>query len=233
MLKPYVICHMLQSGNGRVTGDFLSSDECREAREIYFRLNREYGADAFGCGSVTMAESFTQGYYPDLSEYSIDGIDYEDYFADVESRYFAVAFDRSGKLGWKSSRIVDDDPGYNNAHVIEVLSENVDKRYLSYLRSIGVSYIFAGKDGSDIPLAMDKLVNFFGICNFLLEGGSELNGAFAEAGMIDELSLVISPVKAKETDKPHFAKPHKRDPRFMSATPYDNGIILMRYTIDA
>ena len=232
MIKPYVICHMLQSANGKVTGDFLSSPECREALEIYYRLNREYSADAFGCGSTTMAESFTGGYYPDLSEYSEEAIEYEDYIAEGGYRYYAVAFDRRGKLGWKSAVIKDDDPGYNNAHVIEVLSKSVDKRYLSYLRSIGVSYIFAGEDGSDIPLALDKLVNYFGICDFLLEGGSEINGSFAEAGMIDELSLIVTPVKAEETDKPLFSKAHKRDPRFKSATPFPNGILLMKYTLD-
>lgn len=223
---------MLQSANGRVTGEFLSSDACREASEIYFKLNREYGADAFGCGSTTMQESFTGGYYPDLSQYSGAGIEYDDFVAAGQYRYFAVAFDRRGRLGWKSPVIKDDDPGYDNAHVIEVLSRSVDKRYLSYLKDIGVSYIFAGDDGSDIAEALDKLVNYFGICNFLLEGGSEINGAFAEAGMIDELSLVITPVKADEKEKPLFSKPHGRDPRFLNAIPYDNGIILMRYTMD-
>ena len=119
------------------------------------------------------------------------------------------------RLCWKSAVINDDDPGYNNAHVIEVLSKSVDKRYLAYLKSIGVSYIFAGDDGSDIAAALDKLVNYFGICNLLLEGGSEINGAFAEAGMIDELSLLVTPLKAEEGDKPLFAKPHARSPRFM------------------
>ena len=232
MLKPYVICHMLQSGNGKVTGSFLSSAECSEACEIYFNLHREYAADAFGCGSNTMEESFTEGYFPDLSQYSDEGIDYEDYIAEGVYRFYAVAFDRRGRLGWKSPVIIDDDAGYNNAHIIEVLSKSVDKRYLAYLRSIGVSYIFAGDDGSDISVAMDKLVTCFGICNFLLEGGSELNGSFAEAGMIDELSLLISPLKADEGDKPLFSKPHARSPRFMNATPYPNGIILMRYTLD-
>lgn len=230
-LRPYVICHMVQSADGKVTGDFLSSEECQAACEIYYKLNREYSADAFACGSTTMAESFTGGFYPQLEEYSEEGIELEDYIAEGSFTYFAVAFDRRGRLGWQTPVIQDEDPGYGNAHIIEVLSKKVDRRYLAYLRGIGVSYIFAGEDGSDIPLALSKLYQYFGICNLLLEGGSEINGAFAEAGVIDELSLVVTPLKSAEGDKPLFARPLKQDPKFMNATPYDGGIILMRYSV--
>ena len=39
---------------------------------------------------------------------------------------------------------------------------------------------------------------------FLLEGGSILNGAFAKADVIDELSLVQAPVLGEKCDKPLF-----------------------------
>ena len=231
MLRPYVICHMLQSADGKVTGDFLSEKTAERAAEIYYELNRNYLADAFASGSETMKESFAGDFFPDLSLY--DGIEVEegDFVAEGYYRFYAVSFDRRGRLGWQNAVIKDGDAGYNNAHIIEVLAENADSRYLAYLRSIGVSYIFAGKDGSDIALALDKLVNLFGICNLLLEGGSILNGAFAEAGVIDELSLVVTPGKAKPTDKSLFSKSLKGTPRFVSAKPYEDGIILMRYSV--
>lgn len=231
MLRPYVICHMLQSADGKVTGKFLGSEACKRATEIYYDINRAYGADAYAIGRVTAEESFTGGYYPDLSKYSDEGIDFSDFIADGSYRFFAVVFDRKGRLGWKSPLITDDDSGYNGAHVIEVLSQEVDKRYLAYLRETGISYIFAKDDGSDIPLALDKLVNMFGICNLLLEGGSEINGAFAAAGAIDELSLLVTPIKADENDKPLFARSLSGSPEFMNAVPYENGIILMRYLV--
>ncbi len=41
MKRPYVICHMVSSLDGKVTGDFLFASECVEATKIYYRINRE------------------------------------------------------------------------------------------------------------------------------------------------------------------------------------------------
>ena len=48
----------------------------------------------------------------------------------------------------------------------------------------------------DLELALEKLWNYFSIQHLLLEGGSEINGAFERAGLIDELSLVQASVIA-------------------------------------
>ena len=63
---------MVTSIDGKVTGEFLSRQECEKATDIYYELNREYnknGASGFICGRVTMESSFTVGWYPDLSGY--------------------------------------------------------------------------------------------------------------------------------------------------------------------
>ncbi|MBQ9980521.1 MAG: dihydrofolate reductase family protein [Oscillospiraceae bacterium] len=99
---------------------------------------------------------------------------------------------------------MDDDPGYGGAHIIEVLGENTPDERLACMRRTGVSYIFAGEDGNDIELALKKLKKYFSVEKLLLEGGSEINGAFQRLGLIDELSLVVAPVTAGE-GKPLFA----------------------------
>ena len=151
-----------------------------------------------------MEESFTHGYQPDLSNFADVSIQREDHIADKNAAFFAVAFDRYGKLGWTTSKIVDEDPGYGNAHIIEVLCEDASDAYLAYLQSIGVSYIFAGKEDLNLPLAMDKLYRLFRIQKLLLEGGSVINGVFARENMIDELSLVLVPTVAGKDGKPLF-----------------------------
>ena len=55
-----------------------------------------------------------------------------------------------------------------------------------------------------MALALRKLKERFGIEKLLLEGGSTINGAFARAGVVDELSLVVAPVLAAAEDKPLF-----------------------------
>jgi len=205
MDRPHIICHMVTSIDGKVTGEFLSSSECAEAVDIYYRLNREIKSDGFICGRVTMEGSFTGGWYPDLRQY--DPVSQKRDFTDCDfSGFYAIAFDTHGRLGWKSNKIIDPDgdPGYDGAEIVEVLSEDVDARYLGYLEKMKIPYIFAGKEAIDIELALFKLKKLIGCKSLLLEGGSIINGAFERASAIDELSLVVAPVIADKDGKPLF-----------------------------
>lgn len=224
---------MLTSLDGKVTGDFLSRPDVAEAVEEYYRINRELSADAFACGRITMEESFTGGTVPDLSPYApCEGhptgfaMDFSD---EIDRRYFAVAFDRKGRLGWSANLIEDADPGYGGAHIIEILTEEVDPRYFAYLEERKISYVVAGKQEIAIPFAMYMLQYVFGINTLLLEGGSLLNGAFQRAEMIDELSLVSVPVVAHKDDKPLFWDSVQEAYRLVEATPIGGGALWMRY----
>lgn len=229
MNKPYIICHMAISIDGKVTGDFLYQAACKDAIEEYYRINREYKANAYACGRTTMEGSFTDGWYPDLTEFSGVKIPKEDYVAPNKGSFFAVAFDRHGKLGWKTSKITDDDPGYGNAHIIEVLSENVDDAYLAYLKSVGISYIFAGKNDIDIKTALDKLYSLFEIKTLLLEGGSIINGAFHRENVIDELSLVSVPLVADSKGKPLFFDSKMQGWEIKQTAPLKGGALWINY----
>ena len=162
MNRPYILCHMVTSVDGKVTGEFLRRPECAPATEVYYQLNRDYkeqGSGGFICGRVTMEESFTGGWYPDLSAYEpteresgfLMNFRTDDTFEDT---YFAIAFDPKGKLGWQSNVIRDEDPGYDGARIIEVVTQQVDPRYLTYLREMEIPYIVAGEKEIDVPLAL-------------------------------------------------------------------------------
>lgn len=228
MNRPYIICHMVTSIDGKVTGEFLSSPESQKAIETYYqayRVNKYYG---FICGRVTMETSFTGGYYPDLSAYPPK--EKRDFIPENLSGFYAVAFDTNGKLGWKSNRIIDPDgdPGYDGAQIIEVLSENVDERYLSFLEELGIPYIFAGEDKIDVEIALYKLKNTIGANILWLQGGSIINGAFQRANAIDELSLVVAPVVADKDDKPLFTDSTVQN--FELTDSYtENGILVLGY----
>ena len=204
MDRPYIICHMVQSLDGKVTGDFLYTPACEPATDLYYQLNRDLPSQGFACGRVTMEGSFTQGWYPDLTAFSGVTVPEGDFVADHKACRFAVSFDRRGRLGWKEPVIVDEDPGYGGCHIIQVMCQGVDTAYLAYLRKTGVSYLLAGSDDLDLPLALHTLKTLFGIETLLLEGGSIINGTFQRAGLIDELSLVVAPVTGADQDFPLF-----------------------------
>ena len=233
MMRPYIICHMVISIDGKVTGDFLFQDECAEATDIYYRINRERKADGFICGRVTMEGSFTDGWYPDLSQYKPVHHDMDmkmDFIVDDLSGFYAIAFDTHGKLGWRSNKIIDPDgdPGYDGAQIIEVLSEDVDERYLGYLEAMEIPYIFAGETAIDVELALFKLKTIIGCETLLLEGGSIINGAFERAGVVDELSLVVAPVIAGKDSKPLFMDSDIENFELVKAE-NDNGNLVLNY----
>ena len=231
MNRPYVICYMVMSVDGKVTGDFLFRPEAEKATEIYYEINRRYKADAYACGRITMEESFTQKWYPDLSNYEsfLSDLDLKsDFICGESDRFYAVAFDPKGKLGWKSNRITDDDPGYGGARIIEVLTQQVDARYLSYLKETQIPYIFAGETETDVSLALFKLKEFFKIETLLLEGGSVINGAFQRADTIDELSLVVCSSVAGKNSKPLFTNSEISDYELVKAKTQE-GVLVLNY----
>ena len=60
------------------------------------------------------------------------------------------------------------------------------------LREKGVSYIVAGESSVDLVKAVNLLGEQFGICRLLLEGG-HINGAFFQANLVHEVSILLVP----------------------------------------
>ena len=193
MSKPYVILHMLVSIDGKITGEYMDLQVTNALTEEYYRINREYMADAYCCGRVTMEGSFTGGVKPDLSKYIGNVVERNDYVAKLWD-YYAISIDPHGRLGWYGAEIKDYDPGYDNAHIIEILTEHVSDEYLAFLKDKGISYLFCGKDCVDVDVMLTKLNDYFGIKTILLEGGGLTDTLFFNANAIDEISLVMVPV---------------------------------------
>ncbi len=206
-IRPYIICHMLTSIDGKVTGKFLEDKKIEHLIDEYYKIHSDFNANGFACGKTTFLEGFIKDNNLDLSKFKDEKINKnEDFIYEKisECKFFAVCFDRKGSLNWKKNVLEDELPQYNNSHIIQVMTENVKEEYLAYLRSIGLSYIICGKDDIDLDLCLEKLRLKFGIKVLLLEGGSLINGTFMKAGVIDEISLVQVPMNGEKDDKPLF-----------------------------
>jgi riboflavin biosynthesis pyrimidine reductase len=75
-----------------------------------------------------------------------------------------------------------------------VLTERVSDEYLAGLRARGVSYLLAGRDDVDLPVALEKIGARLGVRTLMLEGGGGINGSMLRAGLVDEVSLLVAPV---------------------------------------
>jgi 2,5-diamino-6-(ribosylamino)-4(3H)-pyrimidinone 5'-phosphate reductase len=147
-----------------------------------------YAPDAWLCGRVTMEQHFAAGTRSDAEvARTYDGPPRADFVAPGEHAPFAIAVDAHGKLVWASGEVAGD-------HVVAVLSERVSDEYLATLRERGVSYLLAGRDDIDLPVALEKIGARLGVRTLMLEGGGGINGSFLRAGLIDEVSLLVAPV---------------------------------------
>ncbi|MDY7229586.1 RibD family protein [Hyalangium rubrum] len=181
--RPYVICHMVPSVDGRI--DVTRWKLPPSALAEYERTAQTFDADAWMIGRISMEPYAGKARVP--TRKTPGPISRTDFIARSDAESYAIALDPSGKLTWKSNSIDEE-------HVITVLTEQVSDDYLAFLQSKGVSYLFGGKTELNLKRVLEKLRKEFGIKKLLLEGGGKINGSFLAAGLIDELSVLVAPI---------------------------------------
>ena len=228
-MRPRVICHMAMSIDGRIVVD--GWPDTAVVRREYETVHDSYGADAWMCGRITM-EPFAGAVRADAElkrEYA--GPPREDHIAAGGHDSFAVAIDPSGRLAWQKNDIEGD-------HVVAVLSERVPDDYLAFLRERGVSYVLAGERDVDLAAALEKLGTSFGIRTLMLEGGGRINGGMLAAGLIDELSVLVSAVADGRIGTPAIfdVDAEQVTPRALTLTAVEqrpDNILWLRYRVEA
>lgn len=196
MNRPKIICHMLVSLNGKISGPFISDERAASACDHYERIDAFYRSQGWINGRVTVDENFTFYKKPDFTGIEpVSGFD--DYIAPHEEKSFFVAFDLKGRLGWERRSLKY--TSRPDVHIVEVVSRAADPRYLGYLRHVGISYFVVGEQ-DPCTEAMEKLHRLLGVERIMLEGGGVLNESFVKADLVDEISLVMSPVYDTSAD---------------------------------
>jgi len=174
---------MVQSVDGRIWGSRWRP-RSNVVPNLFEKLHDELGGGSWLCGRVT-AQEFARGkgkVYPPTTE----RFPRENWFAKREGvKAWGIFLDAHGKACWERSDIGGDS-------ILVILSEQVPDSHLAGLRKDGISYIFGGKEEIDVAGALETLNRELGIERLLVEGGGGANGAFLRAGLIDELSLVVT-----------------------------------------
>lgn len=180
MKRPYIICHMVASIDGRIDCsmvDKISGDEYYETLE---KLNCPTQLE----GRVTM-EHYSAAKEPFVAHDSTP-VGKSSVHKAVESKHYIIAVDTRGKLRWPAAQI-------DGVPLLCIVSEQVPQEYLEMLRNQGISYICIGHDSIDLSSAMEILHREFGVERLAVLGGGHINGGFLEAGLIDEVSLLLAP----------------------------------------
>lgn len=222
--RPYVICHMVPSVDGRIVTAGWGLPDALVAE--YERTASTFSADAWIIGRISMEPYAGNARVPATSPRV--RIPRTDLVARADAGAYAIGLDPHGRLRWESA-FVDED------HAVAVLTEAVPDRYLAFLRSKGVSYLFGGRQRINLPTVLRKLRRLLGIRTLLLEGGGKINGSFLAAGLVDEVSALIAPVADGTTGTPSLfdAGPRSRARRLtlLSAERRPNDLLWVRYRV--
>lgn len=238
MDRPYIFCHMMTSLDGKIAGTFMETKEGDVAGDVFYNIsfgnNSYYKHQGWLSGRVTTDDNFTFYEQPELDENAAP-VEEGDFVARPDAGMYYVSVDPSGKLGWKSCDLTYMD---THAHVLEVLTEKADNTYKAFLRKLGISYIIAGEESLDYELAMKKLKSLFHIDTLMLGGGGVLNWSFIQAGMCDEVSVVIAPTADGSEKTPAlFSTRGRFDSEnpvgfdLQSAEVKDGGCVWLRYLV--
>ena len=144
-MRPYIICHMMSSIDGRIDCDMtekIGGDE-------YYDALRQLDCDSDLSGRVTMQMHFAKP-EPFTTEDSTQA-GKESVYKATEANGYAVAVDTKGKLLWPDNN-VDGKP------LLVITSQQVPAAYLETLKAQGISWIATGKDGIDLPRANTLIV---------------------------------------------------------------------------
>jgi riboflavin biosynthesis pyrimidine reductase len=186
-MRPYIICHMGTSIDGRLHPSRFTSPAKGISRGVlrghYERVHDQFRADGWIVGRRTMSE-MAKG--AERTHADAPKVARKSHIAARSGRKLAIGIDASGRVHYGKDNIGGD-------HVVAVLGEEVSDAYLTELREDGASHIFAGTKGDDLPRAMEEIASLLGVKTLLLEGGGKINGAFLKHKLIAEFSTLIHP----------------------------------------
>lgn len=97
--------------------------------------------------------------------------------------HYDIAVDTHGSLKWPENASAD--------HLLVIIDESCPREYHDYLTANGISWIACGRKGIDLHKAVEILGDKFGVKRLGVVGGGHINGAFLQAGLLDEVSLII------------------------------------------
>lgn len=186
-MKPYIICHMMTSVDGRIDCDMVDQ---LDPTDSYYKV-----LDSLECPSQLMGRVTMQMHYADSIRFvaaDTTPIGRADFHVADKAAGYTVAIDTHGCLRWPSFC-------YDGKPLLVITSESCPGEYLQTLTRQNISWIAVGEKQIDLVRAMEVLNTQFGVQRLAVVGGGHINGAFLDAGLLDEVSVMIGPgIDARE-----------------------------------
>ncbi len=179
MNKPYIVCHMMMSVDGRI--DCAMTEELPGVQEYYVALD-SFNAPTQVSGRVTaelemaLPDKFVSKRNEPLQREAVHKA--------AAREGYEIVVDTLGSLKW-------DDQKDEKRPILVLTSEKVTREYLDYLAEKHISWIACGKERVDLKRACEILADDFCVKRMAVVGGGHINASFLEAGLLDEVSVLI------------------------------------------
>lgn len=179
MKKPYIVCHMMTSVDGRID---CSMTEQLPGVEDYYTTLAELNLPTTVSGRVTAElEMAEPGVFraKNTAPFGREGFSRQ-----ADAAGYEIVADTKGRLLWP------DAAGMEKPYLI-LTSEQVTEEYLRYLDGRHISWIACGRDRIDLARAVEILAAEFHVERMGIVGGAAINTAFLDAGLLDEISILV------------------------------------------
>ena len=167
--------------DGRIDCDV--TEQIESGNEYYDALNQ------LNCPSTLMGRVTMQMHYalpePFIAEDKTP-IGNERHHVAIATKGYLVAIDTMGKLSWPQNQ-------FDGMPLLVITSEDCPKAYHDTLTKQHISWVATGKDGIDLPRAMEILHKEFNVERLSVTGGGNINAAFLKEGLLDEVSMMWCP----------------------------------------
>ena len=172
---------MIASVDGRIDCDM--TEQIEGGNEYYEAL------EALACPSMLMGRVTMQMHYAlaePFAPHDTTPIGCEKYHTARQATAYCIGIDTHGKLQWGENE-------FDGQALLIITDEKCPKAYHDRLTEQGISWIATGKNGLNLARAMELLAEEFGVERLAVTGGGHMNGAFLEAGLLDEVSFMVAP----------------------------------------
>jgi 2,5-diamino-6-(ribosylamino)-4(3H)-pyrimidinone 5'-phosphate reductase len=178
MKKPYIICYMMMSIDGRI--DCAMTEKL--PGEEYYKILDSFNAKTFLYGRVTAElEMSLPGKFTSKINLPLNK---EEFYKAISNDGYEIIVDTNGTLLWED-QINKEKP------LLIITSEKVNQEYLSYLKEKHISWIACGENKIDLTRACEILKEEFNVDRIVVLGGGHINGGFLEANLLDEINILI------------------------------------------
>ena len=197
---------------------------------LYYELAGRWEVDAMLSGSETMLAGYAAVDVPEEDEAAFEPPETEP----NDPRQRLVVVDSRGRIqNWHR---IQNEPYWRDPVVL--CSDATPQEYVDYLSKRHVDTIVAGEDRVDLRAALEELNSRYGIKTIRVDSGGALNGALLRAGLVTEVSVLITPHLVGGTSpRSIFVAPDLTAPdgviplRLTQVEEVRDGVVWLRYEV--